>query len=225
MCIPRNTNPSASAIYICHCGTNIAGMVDVAAVAKYAATLPNVAVARNYKYMCSDPGQELIQQDIRENRLNRIVVAACSPLLHEHTFRKAAEAARAESVLLPDGEHPRAQLLGAHRPHGGDPQGHGAGAGGDRARAAPQAAGGQEGRHQPERADRGRRHRRHPRRADPGQRRQDGLPGRARADHRRAHGQVRQDLPDAGLRHVRALAQDGGGRARIRTSLSGATRK
>ncbi|MBI3950484.1 MAG: CoB--CoM heterodisulfide reductase iron-sulfur subunit A family protein, partial [Acidobacteria bacterium] len=75
--------------YICHCGTNIAGMVDVIAVARYAATLPGVVVSRDYKYMCSDPGQELIQQDIQEHHLNRIVVASCSPLLHEETFRKA----------------------------------------------------------------------------------------------------------------------------------------
>jgi heterodisulfide reductase subunit A2 len=76
-------------VYICHCGTNIAGIVDVRAVAKYAATLPGVAVAREYKYMCSDPGQELIKQDIRDQGLSRIVVAACSPTLHEKTFRNA----------------------------------------------------------------------------------------------------------------------------------------
>ncbi len=75
--------------YVCHCGTNIAGMVDVDSVAKYAAQLPGVAVSRDYKYMCSDPGQELIQRDIQEHHLNRVVVASCSPLLHEHTFRKA----------------------------------------------------------------------------------------------------------------------------------------
>ena len=56
------------------------------------AKLPGVAVSRDYKYMCSDPGQELIQQDIQEHKLNRIVVASCSPLLHEHTFRNATEA-------------------------------------------------------------------------------------------------------------------------------------
>jgi len=76
-------------VYICHCGTNIAGMVDVRAVAEYAAGLPGVALARDYKYMCSDPGQELIKQDIKEHQLDRVVVAACSPLLHEHTFRNA----------------------------------------------------------------------------------------------------------------------------------------
>ena len=79
--------------YICHCGTNIAGTVDVQAVADYVATLPGVVVSRHYKYMCSDPGQELIQQDIRDHKLNRIVVASCSPLLHEHTFRHATAAA------------------------------------------------------------------------------------------------------------------------------------
>jgi heterodisulfide reductase subunit A len=77
--------------YICHCGTNIAGVVNVKAVADYAAKLPGVVVSRDYKYMCSDPGQALIQQDIKELKLNRVVVASCSPLLHEHTFRNAIE--------------------------------------------------------------------------------------------------------------------------------------
>ncbi len=76
-------------VYICHCGTNIAATVDCKAVAERAATLPGVAVARDYKYMCSDPGQTLIQQDIKEHHLNRIVVASCSPHLHEETFRTA----------------------------------------------------------------------------------------------------------------------------------------
>ena len=72
--------------YVCHCGHNIASMVDCAEVARYVGALPGVALSRDYKYMCSDPGQELIQQDIREHRLNRVVVASCSPLLHERTF-------------------------------------------------------------------------------------------------------------------------------------------
>ena len=76
-------------VYVCHCGSNIAATVDVKAVAEYAAALPGVVVAREYKYMCSDPGQELIRQDIEEHKLNRIVVASCSPLLHEETFRNA----------------------------------------------------------------------------------------------------------------------------------------
>ncbi len=76
-------------VYTCHCGANIAATVDVKAVAEYARSLPNVAVSREYKYMCSDPGQDLIRQDIRDHQLNRIVVASCSPHLHEHTFRTA----------------------------------------------------------------------------------------------------------------------------------------
>jgi len=75
-------------VYVCHCGTNIAGTVDVAQVAEYARSLPSVVVARDYKFMCSDPGQELIKNDIKEHGLNRIVVASCSPRLHEPTFRR-----------------------------------------------------------------------------------------------------------------------------------------
>jgi len=82
--------PSESVgVYVCHCGTNIAGVIDVADVAEYAAQLEGVVVARHYSYMCSDPGQELIQQDIRELGLDRVVVASCSPLMHETTFRQA----------------------------------------------------------------------------------------------------------------------------------------
>ena len=80
-------------VYVCWCGSNIAKMVDVEAVAKWAAQLPGVAVARDYKYMCSDPGQDMIVKDIRELKLNRVVVAACSPRIHEPTFRKALEKA------------------------------------------------------------------------------------------------------------------------------------
>ncbi|RME96385.1 MAG: CoB--CoM heterodisulfide reductase iron-sulfur subunit A family protein [Verrucomicrobia bacterium] len=77
--------------YVCHCGVNIAGTVDCAEVARYVGTLPGVVLSRDYKYMCSDPGQELIQKDIAEYKLERVVVASCSPLLHEHTFRTAVE--------------------------------------------------------------------------------------------------------------------------------------
>jgi heterodisulfide reductase subunit A len=78
-------------VYVCHCGTNIAQTVDVEAVAKFAATRPHVAVARDYKFMCSQPGQEWIQKDIEKHGVNRVVVAACSPQMHELTFRKACE--------------------------------------------------------------------------------------------------------------------------------------
>ncbi len=90
------TNPSNGDVrigfYICHCGHNIGGVVDCPAVAEYVGKLPGVVLSRDYKYMCSAPGQELIQQDIREHNLNRVVVASCSPLLHEHTFRNAVAA-------------------------------------------------------------------------------------------------------------------------------------
>src|SRR5512137_1543838 len=78
--------------YVCHCGRNIAAMVNCPEVASYVGTLANVVVSRDYKYMCSDPGQELIQKDIKELQLNRVVVASCSPLLHERTFRGAVAA-------------------------------------------------------------------------------------------------------------------------------------
>ncbi|MBC8446470.1 MAG: CoB--CoM heterodisulfide reductase iron-sulfur subunit A family protein, partial [Chloroflexi bacterium] len=78
-------------VYICHCGINISHTVDVAALAEYAGGLPHVAVARHYTYMCSDPGQNLIKEDIEELGLTNVVVAACSPLMHEPTFRTACQ--------------------------------------------------------------------------------------------------------------------------------------
>jgi heterodisulfide reductase subunit A len=78
-------------VYICHCGINIAATVNVKEVAEFAGTLPGVVESRDYLYMCSDPGQGLIQQDIREKGLNRVVVASCSPRMHEPTFRAAAD--------------------------------------------------------------------------------------------------------------------------------------
>lgn len=85
-------NPSANGsprigVYVCHCGINIAGKVDVNEVVEFARSLPYVTVSKEYKFMCSDPGQEIIQQDIRDGLINRVVVASCSPLMHEKTFR------------------------------------------------------------------------------------------------------------------------------------------
>jgi len=82
------------------CGTNIAKIVDVEVVVKFASDLPNVVLAKSYKYMCSNPGQEMISQDIKENKLNRIVVAACSPNMHERTFRNALRSAGLNQYLL-----------------------------------------------------------------------------------------------------------------------------
>jgi heterodisulfide reductase subunit A len=81
-------------VYVCHCGSNIAGTVDVAEVANWAAEQlkhRGVVIARDYKFMCSSLGQELIEKDIKELGLTRVVVAACSPHLHEKTFRNACK--------------------------------------------------------------------------------------------------------------------------------------
>jgi heterodisulfide reductase subunit A len=83
-------------VYVCHCGSNIAGIVDVQEVAQWAGEKLKkygVVIARDYKFMCSSLGQELIEQDIKELGLTRVVVAACSPHLHENTFRNACERA------------------------------------------------------------------------------------------------------------------------------------
>ena len=100
---PKPTNGNGQVrigVYICHCGVNIAATVNVAEVREFIAKQPNVAVARDYKFMCSDPGQDLIKQDIKNLGINRVVVAACSPLMHELTFRLAAESAGLNRYLV-----------------------------------------------------------------------------------------------------------------------------
>jgi len=87
-------------VYICHCGVNISATVNVAEVRDFIARQPNVVIARDYKFMCSDPGQDLIKQDVKNLGVNRVVVAACSPLMHELTFRMAAESAGLNRYLL-----------------------------------------------------------------------------------------------------------------------------
>jgi len=87
-------------VYVCHCGLNIAGSVDCTEVAKFASQLPNVVLAKDLRYTCSDQGQETIKQDIKEHKLNRVVVASCSPRLHELTFRKACEEAGLNKYLF-----------------------------------------------------------------------------------------------------------------------------
>jgi heterodisulfide reductase subunit A len=87
-------------VYVCHCGLNIAGSVDCGEVSKFAATLPHVVLAQDNLYTCSDQGQEAIKKDIKEHELNRVVVASCSPRLHEPTFRKACEDAGLNKYLF-----------------------------------------------------------------------------------------------------------------------------
>jgi len=86
--------------YICHCGVNIAETVDVEAVRDYAKSLPNVTASRDYRFMCSNAGQELIEKDIKELGINRVVVASCSPLMHEVTFRSACARAGLNPYLF-----------------------------------------------------------------------------------------------------------------------------
>jgi heterodisulfide reductase subunit A len=88
-------------VYVCHCGSNIAGKVDVEDVAKWAGEhCPDVVVSRDYKFMCSSLGQAMIEDDIRKEGLTRVVVAACSPHLHEKTFRRTCSNAGLNPYLL-----------------------------------------------------------------------------------------------------------------------------
>jgi heterodisulfide reductase subunit A len=98
---PTNGNGQVKVgVYICHCGVNISATVNVTEVRDFIAKQPNVVIARDYKFMCSDPGQDLIKQDIKNLGVNRVVVASCSPLMHELTFRMAAESAGLNRYLV-----------------------------------------------------------------------------------------------------------------------------
>ncbi len=87
-------------VYVCHCGSNIAGVIDPLEVAEYAATLPGVVRAINTPYACADSGQNLIKEDIRKYNLNRVVVSACSVRMHEPTFRAAVAEAGLNPFLM-----------------------------------------------------------------------------------------------------------------------------
>lgn len=89
----KSTKGPRVGVYVCHCGLNIAGSVDCEEVAKYAEDLDNVVLSKHNRYTCSEPGQEEIKQDIAEHNLEKIVVASCTPRLHEPTFRSTCEAA------------------------------------------------------------------------------------------------------------------------------------
>ncbi|MEW6033413.1 MAG: CoB--CoM heterodisulfide reductase iron-sulfur subunit A family protein [Chloroflexota bacterium] len=87
-------------VFICHCGSNIAGSVDIARVLEAARKMPQVVYVEDNKYTCSDPGQASIRNAVKAHRLNRVVVAACSPRMHEKTFRKTVEQAGLNPFLL-----------------------------------------------------------------------------------------------------------------------------
>jgi heterodisulfide reductase subunit A len=95
----RNENVRIG-IYVCHCGVNIAGTVNVKEVVEHAYKLPNVAIVRDHVYLCSEAGQSLIKGDIMEHRVNRVVIAACSPNLHESTFLECIKSAGLNRYLL-----------------------------------------------------------------------------------------------------------------------------
>ena len=87
-------------VYICHCGSNIAGSVDCESVAEYASKLPDVVISKDIAYLCSEPGQTEIKQDIVEQGINRVVVGSCTPRLHEPTFRQCIEGAGLNPYLM-----------------------------------------------------------------------------------------------------------------------------
>ncbi len=101
-------------IFVCHCGTNIAGVVNVPAVVEYAQTLPNVVYAENNLYTCSNDTQERIKEKITEHKLNRVVVASCTPRTHEPLFKNTLREVGLNPAPLRDGEHPRPVLLGPY---------------------------------------------------------------------------------------------------------------
>jgi len=87
-------------VYVCHCGSNIAGVIDPVTVAEYAKTLPGVVRAVDTRYACADSGQNLIKEDIEKYNLNRVVVGACSVRMHEPTFRAAVKEAGLNPFLM-----------------------------------------------------------------------------------------------------------------------------
>jgi heterodisulfide reductase subunit A len=87
-------------VFVCDCGTNIAGTVDTEVVRAYAETLPNVTIAVRNRYTCADPGQQEIKRVVREAKLDRVVVASCSPRLHEPTFRSCVSEAGLNPYLM-----------------------------------------------------------------------------------------------------------------------------
>jgi heterodisulfide reductase subunit A len=87
-------------VFICHCGLNIAGVIDIKELVEFAKTLPDVVFVKDNRYTCADPGQEEIRKAIKEHRLNRVVVAACSPRMHEVTFRRTVSEAGLNPYLF-----------------------------------------------------------------------------------------------------------------------------
>ncbi len=97
---PQEAAECRIGVYVCHCGLNIARTVDCEAVAEQLASSPDVMVSRSILYACSEPGQQEIREDILANGLDRVVIGACSPRLHEPTFRQMMQAAGLNPYML-----------------------------------------------------------------------------------------------------------------------------
>jgi heterodisulfide reductase subunit A2 len=97
---PKQAESPRVGVFVCHCGLNIAGTVDIKQLVEYAKTIPDVVVVKENRYTCADPGQEQIRKAIKEYNLNRVVVAACSPRMHEPTFRKTISEAGLNPFVL-----------------------------------------------------------------------------------------------------------------------------
>ena len=201
-------------VYVCHCGSNIAGTVDCAAVAAYARSLPGVVHARDQGYTCSEPGQAQIKQDIREYGLNRVVVASCSPRLHEPTFRKCVSEAGLNPYLLEMANiREQCSWVHSHDREGGHGQGPGPGALAVARARLLRVRTELEVPVTPAHAGHRRRRGRHPGRARPGRRGLPGGPGGEAALHRRHHGPAGQDLSHHGLLDLNSRPEDDGCRS------------
>jgi heterodisulfide reductase subunit A len=97
---PKQPEELRIGVFVCHCGLNIAGTVDIKQVVEYAKTIPDVVYVKENRYTCADPGQEEIRKGIREYKLNRVIVAACSPRMHEPTFRRTVSEAGLNPFLF-----------------------------------------------------------------------------------------------------------------------------
>ena len=100
-------------VFVCWCGSNIAGTVDVKAVAEALKSEPGVVFSTDYQYMCSQSGQDIIKQAIKEHGLTGIVICSCSPRMHEATFRKTAACCGAEPIYGRNRKYPRTVLMDA----------------------------------------------------------------------------------------------------------------
>ncbi len=200
-------------IYVCHCGSNIAGTIDVEEVARWAGkNIKDVVVSNDYKFMCSSLGQQMIEDDIKKEGLTGVVVAACSPHLHEKTFRRACKQAGLNPYLCQmTNLREHVSWVNTDKEAGTEKAKALVSAAAERVQASA-AAGADVREGQPGHAGRRRRHRRPAGHAGTGRRRLPRLPGRARAVDRRPHGPVRQDLPHAGLLGLHPHAEDVGSR-------------